>query len=34
MKGSIVDKWQRMYQNSENTEQLQEIIPNLENVSK
>ena len=34
MKGSIVDKWQRMYENSEHTERLQEIIPNIENVSK
>ena len=29
MKGSIVDKWQRMYENSEHTEKLQEIIPNI-----
>ena len=34
MKGSIVDKWQRMYQNSEQTEKLQEIIPHIENVAK
>ena len=34
MKESIVDKWQRMYENSEHTEKLQEIIPNIENVSK
>ena len=34
MKGSIVDKWQRMYENSEHTEKLQEIIPNIENVRK
>ena len=29
MKGSIVDKWQRMYKNSEHTETLQKIIPNI-----
>ena len=29
MKGSIVDKWQRMYENSEHTEKLQEIILNI-----
>ena len=34
MKGSIVDKWQRMYENSEHTEKLQEIIPNIEDVTK
>ena len=34
MKGSIVEKWQRMYENSEHTEKLQEIIPNIENVTK
>ena len=34
MKGSIVDKWQRMFEISEHTEKLQEIIPNVENVTK
>ena len=34
IKGSIVDKWQRMYENTEHTEKLQEIIPNIEDVTK
>ena len=34
MKGSIVDKWQRMFEISEHTEKLQEIILNVENVTK
>ena len=34
MKGSIVDKWQIMYENFEHTEKLLEIIPNMEKVTK
>ena len=34
MKGCIVGKWQRMYENFEHTEEIQEIIPNIGNVTK
>ena len=33
-KVSIVDKLQRMYENSDYTEKLKEIIPNIGNVTK
>ena len=34
MKGNIIDKWKRMYENSEHTEKLQESIPYIENATK